>query len=200
MEDYKDKEFLVREYVEKGRSMNEIADDFDVTGASVYYYIDKYDIETRDQLQESKRKRRVEYANFRSNDTGHELWKSSDTEGGEVICYVARLLAVAEYGVEAVKNKDVHHKNHIPWDNRPENIKPLKPSEHNAYHKAQMQDTWANKDTPWRDKERLERMYYEQGNSLSEMADKLDCDDRTVRLWMDKYGLERRSRKEARNL
>jgi len=45
-----------------------------------------------------------------------------------------RLLAVAEYGLDEIAGKDIHHKNNIPWDNRPENIKPMSPSEHRSHH------------------------------------------------------------------
>jgi len=45
-----------------------------------------------------------------------------------------RLLAVAEYGVEAIKNKVVHHKNNIPWDNRAENIELMGWGEHTEHH------------------------------------------------------------------
>lgn len=45
-----------------------------------------------------------------------------------------RLLAVAEWGFEAVQGRQVHHVNRIPWDNRPENLALLTPSEHSRLH------------------------------------------------------------------
>jgi len=33
-----------------------------------------------------------------------------------------------------VKDKDVHHNNGIPWDNRPENIEPIPKEEHAKLH------------------------------------------------------------------
>jgi len=45
-----------------------------------------------------------------------------------------RLLAVALYGFEAVAGRQVHHANRIPWDNRPENLRLLTPSEHSRLH------------------------------------------------------------------
>jgi hypothetical protein len=47
---------------------------------------------------------------------------------------VHRLVAVAEYGFDEVKNMDVHHKNEIKWDNRPENLELLTRSEHRKLH------------------------------------------------------------------
>ncbi len=35
---------------------------------------------------------------------------------------IHRLIAVAEYGIEAVENNEVYHLNTISWDNRPSNI------------------------------------------------------------------------------
>ena len=48
--------------------------------------------------------------------------------------YIHRLLAVSEYGIESVKGKDVHHKNNIPWDNRPENIELMTKEKHGRHH------------------------------------------------------------------
>jgi predicted transcriptional regulator len=56
-----------------------------------------------------------------------------------------RLLAVAEYGYEPVKDNHVHHINGIPWDNRPANIDVVAPGEHTTIHNKQ------------RDWERVER-------------------------------------------
>jgi hypothetical protein len=37
--------------------------------------------------------------------------------------------------IEEIKGKEIHHQNTIPWDNRPENIKPVNPKEHKEIHK-----------------------------------------------------------------
>jgi hypothetical protein len=47
---------------------------------------------------------------------------------------VHRLLAVAEWGVDAVKGKHVHHENGVKWDNRVGNLELLNPSEHAKMH------------------------------------------------------------------
>jgi len=47
MAKYKDESWLRTEYVEKGRNGTDIADECDVTHATIYYYIDKFDIEKR---------------------------------------------------------------------------------------------------------------------------------------------------------
>lgn len=47
---------------------------------------------------------------------------------------IHRLVAVAEYGYDAVASKHVHHKNGHKMDNRRENLEPIDPSEHAELH------------------------------------------------------------------
>lgn len=47
---------------------------------------------------------------------------------------IHRLVAVAEYGYDAVVGNDVHHKNGHPADNRPENLELIERSEHAELH------------------------------------------------------------------
>jgi hypothetical protein len=54
---------------------------------------------------------------------------------------VHRLLAIAEHGTDAVAGQHVHHKNGIPFDNRPENLELLSPSEHSKRHTEPRIDT-----------------------------------------------------------
>lgn len=68
--------------------------------------------------------------------TNYERWRAWNRErGGNDYVYVHRLLAVAEYGFEAVRDKHIHHINGIGWDNRPDNIVPVDEKEHRRrYH------------------------------------------------------------------
>lgn len=45
-----------------------------------------------------------------------------------------RLLATLKYELDEMRDKVVHHRNHIPWDNRLENLQLMGHGEHTAYH------------------------------------------------------------------
>jgi 5-methylcytosine-specific restriction endonuclease McrA len=47
MSNYKDEDWLRREYVEKGRNGTDIADECGVTHGTIYYYLDKFGIDKR---------------------------------------------------------------------------------------------------------------------------------------------------------
>lgn len=47
---------------------------------------------------------------------------------------IHRLVAMAHYGIEEVKDCIVHHENGVPWDNRPENLELMTQSEHMKQH------------------------------------------------------------------
>jgi len=53
---------------------------------------------------------------------------------------IHRLLMVAEEGIEEVKDKAVHHRNHFSWDNRPDNLVLMDPGEHSRLHSRQKSD------------------------------------------------------------
>jgi hypothetical protein len=68
------------------------------------------------------------------NKDGYVTWRQSSQNQRRVNFPVHRLLAVAEYGFEAVLGKEVHHENGVPWDNRPDNISLVDPAEHRQIH------------------------------------------------------------------
>lgn len=47
-------------------------------------------------------------------------------------------------------------------------------------------------DDPWKDKDRLERLYIDHGLTLDEMADRLGCDRTVVHHHLNEFGIERR--------
>lgn len=115
-----DREYLQRKYHQEGLSLSEIADDIGCWKGSVAKAMDRFDIDRRGKRRDPT---------IHTNTYGHEY-----TSSGNSSVYIHRLLAVAEYGTETLKGKDVHHINGIPWDNRPENIEVLSREDHNRKH------------------------------------------------------------------
>jgi len=70
---------------------------------------------------------------FETEKRGYERWRHN-YKGEYDEIRVHRLLAISEFGIENIKNKIIHHKNEIPWDNRIENIELMSQSEHARLH------------------------------------------------------------------
>jgi transposase len=126
---YRNEDVLKEMYIERGMSMLEIAREFDVMDGTIHQWLKRHGIETRSREESIKRAG----CNFRTNTNGYEEWYTDiDCERYHIKHH--RLLAVAKYGVEYVKDMDVHHKNEIKWDNRFENIELMTVSEHRSLH------------------------------------------------------------------
>lgn len=117
------------------------------------------------------------------------VYLKTDAQGYEVISNTYkgkrdrfkhhRLLAVAEFGFEAIKDKVIHHKNNHRWDNRPANIEPMTHSEH-----AQTHGVWDNLDTPVNEKvtpEFCQQLRREsEGKTHTELGEKYGLYRKTV--------------------
>ena len=133
--DYTDKETLKRLYIDEGKSQREIGEMAGVHTTTIGYHMRKHEIETRDAADYEPTDVQLHATYCTVLPWGYEKWHAWDSRTGEKeIVSVHRLLAVAEYGLDAVVGKDVHHENGIPWDNRPENITPMSRREHTAHH------------------------------------------------------------------
>jgi hypothetical protein len=181
---YHDEQWLREKYHGEGLTAEEMGDMCGVSPAAIYKWMDRNNIERRpkDQCQ------RNEYAGFATQQSGYETWRSHNSDGTEDRVRVHRLLAVAKYGFEAVGGMHVHHKNGIKWDNRIENVEIFTPTEHRAAH-----DEYVG--APWRDKQKLVDAYTR--GSMEDIAEWWDCDPTTILRWMDHFGIERRSVREA---
>lgn len=87
-----------------------------------------------ERVQPDEIHERNQYAQFRTNFNGYESWRSHDPDGKQRVMKVHRLLAIAEFGPEAVKDLHVHHKKNIPWLNTYENICLMHPEDHGKEH------------------------------------------------------------------
>lgn len=130
-EGWKDETLLRELYWDRGFTLAEVADYFDVSVRTIQYWMGKFDIERRDRNYAS----RCRPASYTMNVDGYMEWETNNSDRNSTDhVYVHRLLAVAEYGFDAVRGKAVHHLNGISWDNRPENIEALSHSDHARRH------------------------------------------------------------------
>jgi hypothetical protein len=129
-----DPEFVREQYVEQRKTMEQIAEDVGCTVGTVHKWVNEHGLADSSRSGGGSGRGRVPWASYRTNQEGYETWAAYHAPDSTRSVLVHRLLAVAEYGFDAVGDKHVHHRNHIPWDNRPANIEPLSPSEHMQYH------------------------------------------------------------------
>lgn len=123
-----DAERLRELYHGEGMSIYDIADEWGCGKTTIGKWLHRHDIEVDTPSHEKP-------PHFCTESRGYECWRH-DTSGTQHKVRVHRLVAVAEYGYDEVVGKDVHHENHIPWDNRPSNISVLNRSEHAKLHNS----------------------------------------------------------------
>ncbi len=119
---------------EERMSLEAIGDVLGCHRQTVYYWMKKLNISRRSHSEAVARGVRKRPSTYRTTERGYEVWRSSSGRSNKKV-KVHRLLAVSEFGMEAVEGKVVHHQNGIPWDNRPENIELLTAEEHIRVHK-----------------------------------------------------------------
>ncbi|WP_241989511.1 HNH endonuclease, partial [Halorubrum sp. SP9] len=130
---YSDKEKLKELYVDKGLSAEEVGNRLCGSEHSVLDWLRRHDLPVRTASADRPPHFRTQH--------GYEKW-SVTHQGSSFDVMVHRLLAVAEHGLDELREKDVHHKNRIPWDNRTQNIELLTTEEHMRDHLS----TWDRDD------------------------------------------------------
>ena len=113
---YRRVDVLRRLWCEKGLTQEEVSNRLHTSVRTVQRWISRHGISKKQHLQ-------TKWVN------GYHILRHKDGEANRKV-RIHRLVAVAEYGIDAVKDKDVHHKNGVRWDNRPDNLELLEPDEH----------------------------------------------------------------------
>jgi len=126
---WRDKQRLKELYVEEGLSAREVGEILRCSHTTVLNHLREYGLERHPKHN------RGNSALFHTRQKdGYERWVASDGARGAEYVHVHRLVAVAEHGIDALDGKDVHHKNGVPWDNRPDNLELLTRAEHLSQH------------------------------------------------------------------
>lgn len=137
---YRSKTVLRELYHDHGYSTHEIADFLGCAQSTVRNWMDKHGIESRtiSEAKWLKSPNSPNWVRLRVQEGGHVKWKIS-IDGVDRSISVHRLLAVAKYGIKEVEGKVVHHKNEIPWDNRPDNIELMELGDHSRHHSTKVE-------------------------------------------------------------
>ena len=133
-----DGELMERLYLEEELSTNEMAERLGCDDETIRMWLGRHGIELRSRSEALKGVNRVERAYFYTDVNGYENLQSWGPEGKSNV-RVHRLLAVSEYGFDAVCGNVVHHGagaegSTTPWDNRPENISVMSHEDHLSLH------------------------------------------------------------------
>jgi hypothetical protein len=139
-----DEQALREHYREEHLSLKEIADRFGCSKTTVFERCVEYDVELRSPGEWNAYRAASTPAPFRTKADGYEKWQPS--VGGKKRCVpVHRLLAVSEFGFDAVCDMDVHHGKEagalpaaeIPWANWPGNLELMSHGDHSQYHRRE---------------------------------------------------------------
>lgn len=169
---YRDEDYLREQYWEEGKSLTEIADELGCATNTVRDWMVKHDIERR-SISEAKKLKTKDHAHYFMNHNGHMMWRHHHE-----MVFAHQILAISEFGFEAVCENQVHHKNHIPWDNRPDNIELMSIQEHSALHKRKVTGI---------DRIRVAELYENGDISSRNLSAKFDISSPTVLAIHDEF-------------
>lgn len=131
---HRDEDWLREKYYDEELTMGKMADEAGLkSGVTILRWMERYGLERRETAEYLKKEgvRTAKHDN-------HEQVSFTASNGNTHYYDVHRLLAIAEFGLDEVAGKIVHHKNGIPWDNRPDNLELIESqAEHARLHSAE---------------------------------------------------------------
>lgn len=131
---WRDRGLLSDLYWKDELTQKEIAEELGCGRTTIVRWMDRLDVPTTHDIGVSHS---IEKWNERPE---REKWMES---GSETSVLVHRLLAVSEYGFDAVAGNEVNHRNKHQFDNRPANLEPVSQSDHHALH---ANEVWTEED------------------------------------------------------
>lgn len=191
MKPWEDEDMMRKMYCEEEMTTAEISENLGCSQATVSNWLGNHGIKARDTWE-------TRYIEFLENpkvpvvteEDGYERILHTYKGKTEKV-YLHRLIAVSKCGFSLVDNEEVevHHKNGIKWDNRPDNIEVVPKQRHQSIHADERME---NPDKKYQDKDILQRLYWDEKKSLDEIGREVGCSHKTVAYWMEKHGIERR--------
>lgn len=178
---WRSREKLMQRYIIEEDSIEKISEDWQCSSETIHRWLNTFEIETRGHSDF----RKTNHAFFYTRKDGYEEWSVQDG-----CLLVHRLLAVSEFGFEEVCGKVVHHKNEIPWDNRDDNIELMELGEHSRYHLSGRNINRQEND--YDREEWLWQKYWDEGMTLTEIAEEADENRLKILNRMKYYDIPRR--------
>lgn len=127
---YVDAEWLREIFCTEGLSTREIGKIAGVDPNTIRDWLHRHEIPVREPGRNA-----LPFASYHQTSSGYMAWRSYIRETGSVEeVMVHRLLMAASHSAEEMEGKDVHHKNGIRWDNRPDNLELMTPEAHARLH------------------------------------------------------------------
>ena len=131
MSKWRDEDTLRELYHEQGLSSREMADELGCTKTTILNWMDKFGLEKETPDRDKP-------PCYSTHNEGYRAWFHDDGDGLKTVLE-HRLLAVAEFGFDALYNNVVHHQNGCKIDNRPSNIELMSRSGHMNHHRPDIE-------------------------------------------------------------